>query len=209
MNHPEVPDIEHALRRNFMLLARHVVLRLALSAALIALPAVLFSLGVPDSFFLVLPIPFGIWLLLFLLLRVRHGWRSNVCKKVLRTYPLEYRTRLVRKFGDGSGSEWKYLGTVHTIKLSIRGKQGEPRMRAVNATTVRRWPKGAEDGGAWFAGDPLFGGVMIVPGSNAMMFMQPADWAKSEEKRAQAEPDRIARAQRAGIAELVEREPRF
>ncbi|MEU8784747.1 hypothetical protein [Streptomyces sp. NPDC048637] len=171
------------------------------------LPVVLYSLGAPNTFVLVLPVPVGMWLLIFLALRVRHGRRLKVCKKVLHTYPLEYRTRVDRKVGDRNGDEWKYLGTIHTIKLSSRGQHGAPRMRAVNATTVRRWPKGAEDGGAWFAGDPLFGGVMIVPGSNAMMFMQPASWEKSAQERAQADAARIARAQQAGIAELVERDP--
>ncbi|MFZ3567768.1 hypothetical protein ACOKM5_12485 [Streptomyces sp. BH097] len=207
MNQPETPDIPQVLKHTSWLLTRHIIRRLALSLALMALPPVLFSLGAPNTFFLALPIPVGMWLLLFLALRLRHGWRLNVCKKVLHTYPLEHRTRVVRKHGDGTGTEWKYLGTIHTIKLSSRGSHGAPRMRAVNATTMRRWPEGADDGGAWFAGDPIFGGVMIVPGAKDMMFMQPANWQKYAQARAQAEPARIERAQRAGIAELVERDP--
>jgi hypothetical protein len=72
---------------------------------------------------------------------------------------------------------------------------------------VRRWPKEAEDGGAWFAGDPAFGGVMVVPGSNAMLFVQPADWQKYEQERAQADPQRRALTEQAGISRLLEREP--
>lgn len=48
---------------------------------------------------------------------------------------------------------------------------------------------------------------MVVPGSNAMMFMQPANWEKFAQERAQADATRIAQAQRAGITELVERDP--
>lgn len=105
------------------------------------------------------------------------------------------------------GSEWKYLGDVHTVRLSVRGQLGAPYMRAVNASTVRRWPRGAEEGGAWFAGDPAFGGVMIVPGSNDMFFLQPADWEKYEQERSQADPQRRALAEQAGISGLLEKEP--
>ncbi|MCD9880996.1 hypothetical protein [Streptomyces guryensis] len=52
---------------------------------------------------------------------------------MLRTYPLEYRTRVSKK-----GSEWKYLGDVHTVRLSVRGQHGAPSLRAINASTVRR-----------------------------------------------------------------------
>lgn len=48
---------------------------------------------------------------------------------------------------------------------------------------------------------------MVVPGSSAMMFMQPANWEKSAQERAQADATRIAQAQQAGITELVERDP--
>ncbi|WP_128435274.1 hypothetical protein [Streptomyces cyaneus] len=96
------------------------------------------------------------------------------------------------------------MGDVHTVRLSVRGQHGAPSLRAVNASTVRRWPKGAEEGGAWFAGDPAFGGVMVVAGSNAMLFVQPAPWAKYDQERAQADPQRRALAERAGISGLLE-----
>jgi hypothetical protein len=125
-----------------------------------------------------------------------------VCEKVLHTYPLEYRTRVVKK-----GSEWEYLGNVHTVRLTVRGQHGTPSLRALNASTVRRWPKEAEKGGAWFAGDMAFGGVMIVPASNDMLFVQPADWETYEQERAQAEPQRRALAEQAGLSRLLETEP--
>ncbi|MGI5376270.1 hypothetical protein ACQEV2_18825 [Streptomyces sp. CA-251387] len=67
--------------------------------------------------------------------------------------------------------------------------------------------KEAEEGGAWFAGDPAFGGVMIVPGSNDMLFVQPADRQKHEQERAQAGPERRTLAEQAGISGLLEKEP--
>jgi hypothetical protein len=209
VNQPKTPAIEQVLKHNAKLRNRHAAGRLALAISLMALPVVAYQLGAPNTVFLVLPIPFGMWVFIFLVLRLIHGRRLGVCRKVLHTYPLEYRTRVERKVGDRNGDEWKYLGTIHTVKLSTRGQHGAPRMRAVNASTMRKWPKGAEDGGAWFAGDPLFGGVMIVPGSNALLFMQPANWAKFEQERAQADSARIARAQQAGIAKLLERDPRI
>ncbi|UQA94760.1 hypothetical protein [Streptomyces halobius] len=203
MNEPVAPHIEQVLKHNSTLLKRHVAGRLAIGVPLLALPFVLHALGAPNSFFLVLPLPFGLWVLLFLAIRLANGLRLGVCKKVLSSYPVEYRTRVDRK-----EAQWLLLGTVYTVKVSSRGRQGTPRMRAVNASAVRRWPKGAENGGAWVAGDPLFGGVMIVPGSHDMLFMQPANWKKSDQERAQADSVRIVRAQQAGIAKLLEREPK-
>ncbi|WP_210579089.1 hypothetical protein [Streptomyces sp. GESEQ-4] len=121
---------------------------------------------------------------------------------MLRTYPLEYRTRV-----DKKSEHWRLLGTVFTVRVSTRGQHGAPLMRAINASTIRRWPKGAEDGGAWVAGDLPFGGVVIVPGTNDMLFMQPSDWEKFARDREQADPSRVAQAQQAGLTELVEKEP--
>jgi hypothetical protein len=48
---------------------------------------------------------------------------------------------------------------------------------------------------------------MIVPGSNDMLFVQPSGWEKYEQERAQADPQRRALAERAGISGLLEKEP--
>ncbi|MER5752762.1 hypothetical protein [Streptomyces sp. NPDC002088] len=196
------PDIEQVLKHNRRAWAKHVTGRIVLGLALMALSYVLYLVGVPDSFFTALPVPVGFFVLLFLLIRTRRGRRLTACERVLRTYPLEYRTRV-----DKKSEQWLLLGTVFTVRVSIRGQHGAPLMRAINASTVRRWPKGAEDGGAWVAGDLPFGGVMIVPGTNDMLFMQPSDWQKFADEREQADPSRSARAQQAGLTQLVEREP--
>ncbi|MFE0434517.1 hypothetical protein ACFW2K_06120 [Streptomyces nigra] len=201
MTPPQAPEVTTVLAHNRSARARHIALRAALGATLITLPVLLVAAGVPNTFLTVLPIVPGLFLLLLLLLRTRHGQRLKVCERVLRTYPLEYRDRVDRR-----GSEWRLLGTVHTAKLSVRGQHGARTMRALNASTVRRWPQGT-DSGAWFAGDPAFGGVMIVPGTGDMLFLQPAEWERYEDERAGADPQRHALAEQAGIVGLLEKEP--
>ncbi|MCI3277889.1 hypothetical protein [Streptomyces cylindrosporus] len=200
-NPPSVPDITQVLNHNRTLLYRHIAMRLVLAMTLFAVPIAMRSVGW-DAALPALCAPAALLVLIYLVLRLRHGSRLKVCEKVLRTYPLEYRTRVSKK-----GTEWKYLGDVHTVRLSVRGQHGAPYLRAINASTVRSWPKGAEDAGAWFAGDLAFGGVMVVPGSNDMLFVQPADWEKYEQERDQADPQRKARAEQAGISKLLEKEP--
>ncbi|WP_189874932.1 hypothetical protein [Streptomyces bluensis] len=195
------PDVAQVIKHNRTLLYRHIATRLALSVALFAVPFVAHLVGY-DAALPAFGVPAALFVLIFLALRLRHGSRLRVCEKVLRTYPLEYRTRVSKK-----ASEWKYIGNVHTVRLSVRGQHGAPSLRALNASTVRRWPKGAEEGGAWFAGDPAFGGVMIVPVSNDMLFVQPADWEKYEQERSQADPQRRVLAEQAGISRLLEKEP--
>ncbi|MGW3120313.1 hypothetical protein ACWDBW_24750 [Streptomyces sp. NPDC001107] len=202
-NPPKAPDIAQVLKHNRTLLYRHIATRLALALVLFAVP-LLAHLAGWDAALPVFGVPAGVLVLIFLALRLGHGARIKVCEKVLHTYPLEYRTRVSKK-----DTEWKYLGDVHTVRLSVRGQHGAPYLRAINASTVRRWPKEAEEGGAWFAGDLAFGGVMIVPGSNDMLFVQPADWEKYEQERAQADPQRRALAEQAGISRLLEKEPRI
>jgi hypothetical protein len=172
------------LKHNRTLLYRHIATRLTLAAVLFAVPYVAQLVGY-DAALPVFGFPAALFVLIFLALRLRHGSRLRVCEKVLRNYPLEYRTRVSRKC-----SEWKYLGDVHTVRLSVRGQHGAPSLRAINASTVRRWPKEAEEDGAWFAGDPAFGGVMIVPGSNDMAAptTPPQDLARAPRPPAPAPP---------------------
>ncbi|CAM5359714.1 MULTISPECIES: hypothetical protein [Streptomyces] len=195
------PEVTEIVAHNRSARSRHVLLRAALGSVLIALPFALTGAGVPNTFLTVLPIVPGLFILLLLLLQVRHGRRLDVCERVLRTYPLEYRDRVDRR-----GSDRLLLGTVHTVKLPIRGQHGAPTMRALNASMTRRWPEGAASG-AWFAGDPAFGGVMVVPDTGDMLFLQPAEWRKYETERDEADPGRRALAEQAGISALLEKEP--
>lgn len=45
----------------------------------------------------------------------------------------------------------------------------------------------------------------MVPGSNAMLFLKPADWDKTARKRAEAGAQRTARAQQAGLHQMTNR----
>ncbi|MEU4655650.1 hypothetical protein AB0G32_17185 [Streptomyces sp. NPDC023723] len=198
----EAPSVERVLKHNKRAWVRHFAARLVFGLCLIASSFALHIVGVSDSFLTALPVPLGCFVLLFLIFRTRHGRRLAACERVLRIYPLEYRTRVEKKSG-----QWLLLGTVFTLKVSTRGQHGAPLMRAINASTVRRWPTGAENGGAWVAGDLVFGGVMIVPSTHDMLFMQPADWQKFADARESADPSRVVRAERAGLTKLVEKEP--
>lgn len=199
---PVAPDVAQVLKHNRTMLYLHIAKRLALAVALFAVPFVAHLAGY-DAALPAFAAPAALFVLIFLVLRLRHGSRLKVCATVLQTYSLEYRNRVSKK-----DSEWKYLGTVHTVRLSVRGQHGAPSLRAISAATVRRWPKEAEEGGAWFAGDLAYGGVMIVPGSNDMFFVQPADWEKYAQERAQSDPQRRSLAEQAGISRLLEKEPR-
>jgi len=198
---PQPPDVTEIVARTRSARTRCAALRAALGTTLIALPFALIASGVPNTFLTVLPVVPGLFVLLLLLLQVRHGRRLAVCERVLRAYPLEYRDRV-----DVRGSDWLLLGTVHTLKLPIRGRHGAPTMRALNASLTRRRPRGTE-AGAWFAGDPAFGGVLIPCDTGDMLFLQPAAWERHEAERAGAAPGRRAMAAEAGIAALLEREP--
>ncbi|MDG4862308.1 hypothetical protein P8605_29605 [Streptomyces sp. T-3] len=198
---PPPPDVDQVIRHTTGRLYRHIAVRLALAVALLAVPFVATAAGY-DAALPFFCIPAGLFVLIFLVLRLRHGSRLGVCKKVLRAYPLEYRTRVSKK-----ASQWQYLGDVHTVRLSVSGQHGAPSLRAINASTKRRWPKEAEEGGAWFAGDPAFGGVMIVPATGDMLFVQPAEWDKFAAERDAADPQRRALAEQAGISCKLEREP--
>ncbi|WP_327353945.1 hypothetical protein [Streptomyces sp. NBC_01304] len=195
------PDVDQLIRHTTGRLYRHIATRLALAVVLLAVPFVATAAGY-DAALPFFCIPAGLFVLIFLVLRLRHGSRLGVCKKVLRAYPLEYRTRVSKK-----ASQWQYLGDVHTVRVSVRGQQGAPTLRALNAATVRRWPKGAEEAGAWFAGDAAFGGVLVLPAGGEIFFVQPAEWEKSAAERDAADPQRRSLAEQTGISRLLEREP--
>ncbi|MET8681462.1 hypothetical protein ABZW18_28755 [Streptomyces sp. NPDC004647] len=200
-NSPEAIDVEQVLKRNYIIFTKLLGVRVAVIAALVATPMGLHKLGVPDSFFLALPFVAAMGVFILTVYRVRCGVRLVQCARVLRHYPLEFRTRV-----DKKSESWTEYGNVFTIRVSTRGQHGAPLMWAINAAGRRRWPEGTENG-AWVAGDLPFGGVMVVPGSNAMLFMNPADWAKLAPKREQADAERIAMARQARLAERNWKKP--
>lgn len=126
------------------------------------------------------------------LLVARLGSTRN-CAKVLRTYPLDFRTP-VEKYG---------MESTHTLYLRFGDQGGTPfSLRARDALGRGRWPVGITNG-VWFAGDEPFGGAFIVPGSGELHFVQPKDWREAEQYRNEADPERVEKAKRAGIKRPV------
>lgn len=198
-----VPDIDRVLKSNYLALFKLLVLRILVTAALIAIPVIVIRSGGPNTFFTVLPVIPGVFIFLLTGYRLLYGVRIGQCALVLHHYPLEFRDLV-----DKKQKEWGVQGTIYTLRVSVRGQQGEPTMWAMNAAGVRRWPQGADEG-VWFAGDSAFGGVMVVPGSNAMMLMNPSDWGKLARKREQADSGRAEQAKLAKIDKSNWKEPKF
>lgn len=196
---PEAPDATQVLKANYRALVGLFALRLLITALLVAIPVTLSRLTGTNSFLLTLPIVPGVFLFIYTVYRFLYGLRVFQCARVLRTYPLEFRPRVIKK-----RERWTQYGNVFEIRVTTRGQHGAPLMLAVNAAGRRRWPEGTE-GGVWLAGDLPFGGVMVVPGGKEMLFLKPADWDKTARRREEADPDRLARAQRAKLTHRTKR----
>ncbi|MET9832329.1 hypothetical protein ABZ078_24195 [Streptomyces sp. NPDC006385] len=198
---PPAVDVDLVMRDNYIALAKLIASRLAVIAVLVVVPIILNRAGASASFFLTLPLVVAAFVFVLTAYRLWAGVRLVQCRKVLRHYPLVFHTRVVKK-----SSLWTEYGSVFEVKISTRGEHGAPLMKAINAAGRRRWPEGTENG-AWVAGDLAFGGVMVVPGSNAMLFLNPADWDKLASRRGQAGAERIALAKQAGIDKRSWRKP--
>ncbi|GAA2967524.1 hypothetical protein [Streptomyces enissocaesilis] len=109
-------------------------------------------------------------------------WR---CSRVFRTYPLSFRGP-VKKLDSRSGGKL-------ILCLGEEGIVGSLVLSAMDPLSRSGWPRGIADG-VWFAGDDLFGGAAIVPGTGELLFMQPRAWKKLSESRKHADADRIERA---------------
>ena len=195
---PGAAEVDRLLKRNYVLLVRGFLLRLVLFGALSATPVVLSRTGTWDSPVLAVLTVAGV--LGFVLMAYRFPFALlslGRCRRVLREYPLEFRSGMSKK----SESRTKY-GTVFTVRVKADERGRSPLMRAVDALERHRWPESAEDG-VWFAGDLPFGGVVVVPGSDTLLVVRPEDWDKFAEERQQAGPDRIDRARRTCLAKRV------
>ncbi|MFF8310642.1 hypothetical protein [Streptomyces lydicus] len=196
---PGAPDAAQVLKANYRALAGLFALRLLITALLVAVPVMLSRATGTNSFLLTLPLVVGVFLLVYTVYRFLYGLRVFQCARVLRTYPLEFHPRVVKK-----RERWTQYGNVFEIRVTTRGQHGAPLMLAVNAAGRRRWPEGTEEG-VWLAGDLPFGGVMVVPGGKEMFFLKPADWDKTARRRDEAGPERLARAQQAKLTHRTKR----
>ncbi|QKW38814.1 hypothetical protein HUT06_36320 [Actinomadura sp. NAK00032] len=114
------------------------------------------------------------------------GWVRK-CARVLKVYDFEFRSPVQKSNLQNQGRRSLTLGTG-----------GSPRMSAREPLYSDRWPEEI-DGGAWFAGDDVFGGVLLAPGTGELMFAQPENWAVHENARQRAGAERLDKAERAGL----------
>jgi hypothetical protein len=200
---PGAVDYKLVLKHNYGMLARWLIVRLVIVAVLIAGPLVADHAFDVTAGWTIIPLVAGAGLLIWTLPRIGCGVRLAQCARVLRNYPLEHRPAL-----EKTNSEWDTYSTVHTVRMRTGDTDSEPEMWAINACGSRKWPEGTENG-VWFAGDEPFGGVLVVPGSNGLMFLNPADWENEAARRAEAGPERTQRARSAKLHKRNWRKPKY
>lgn len=194
---PVAPDeapanISQVLRRNYMVLSALLAGRVLVSVILIRFGLVMeWVPGLTGAV-----IVSGVMIAITTFYRITCGLRLRAAALVLREYPLQWCDSL-----DKKSKKWTEYGSVFTLRVAHQGEYVTPDMLARRAAGPSRWPGGTE-GGVWFAGDPLFGGVVIIPGNKAVMFMVPAEWKALAEEREQASPERVEKAKAAKIFKM-------
>ncbi|RII14795.1 hypothetical protein DSC45_20790 [Streptomyces sp. YIM 130001] len=135
--------------------------------------------------------PFIFALALYSLGPILRLWRM---RRILRVYPWQY-CAAVR---PSPGVRDVMALPVH-LQVEPDGEWSPP-MRAVNPVQRKRWT-GVMEQGAWFAGDPDFGGVIAEPGGRELMTVQHGSSTAAERYRSIArDKGRLARAKRAGLS---------
>ncbi|MFJ8363657.1 hypothetical protein [Streptomyces sp. NPDC093984] len=129
---------------------------------------------------------------------------TRSCRKALAQYSFDAFWPQITKVDGAQATK----GRPKNMTLALRtGEcQESPLMRMI--PVPRRvpwrnpWPKGIERG-VYVAGDLPFGAVGYVPGSAAFFIMQPEDWETAAQDRKLAAPDRVTRAQDAGLTRRI------
>lgn len=117
-------------------------------------------------------------------------WRwIGQCDKVLKVYRFQMcnRAEIVDQRSGGK----------RTLRLGS-GAERSPKMFARQPMGQSVWPKRIPEG-VWFAGDEVFGGVVLVPGTGELLCLQPMDWQALQGKRNEAAPERHQMAKQAGL----------
>lgn len=111
------------------------------------------------------------------------------CSRVLDVYSFEVCERVEKVELLSGGRRFLVLGS---------GDRVSPEMLAREPMGHPHWPERIAEG-VWFAGDDVFGGVLLVPGTGELMCMQPVDWNELEAWRTAAGAERHEMAKRAGL----------
>ncbi|MDG4856957.1 hypothetical protein P8605_02070 [Streptomyces sp. T-3] len=123
--------------------------------------------------------------------------RLGRIRKVLRQYPWEYRPSV-------RPCDAKDVMAL-LVEVQVAGgpdAEWSQRMKAINPLRRKRWT-GVMEKGAWFAGDPEFGGVIAEPGGRQFMTLERRARMPLDEYRAIAQDrERMGRARKAGIGSL-------
>ncbi|NLU72739.1 hypothetical protein HCC61_08645 [Streptomyces sp. HNM0575] len=111
------------------------------------------------------------------------------CARVLNVYGFEFRSPVYGLDLWRNGRRFLVMGCdgLESPEMHAREPMGHP-----------RWPDRIAEG-AWFAGDEVFGGVLLVPGTGELMCMQPLDWDEFKPWRDEAGEERREKAKRAGL----------
>ncbi|RFU83109.1 hypothetical protein DY218_29420 [Streptomyces triticagri] len=120
--------------------------------------------------------------------------RLRRMRRILRVYPWQY-CAAVRPCPG--------VRDVMALPVQLQAEEGgewSHPMRAVNPVQRKRWT-GAMEQGAWFAGDPDFGGVIAEPGGRELMTVEHGSSTAADRYGSIArDADRLARAKRAGLS---------
>lgn len=129
---------------------------------------------------------------------------TRTCRKTLAQYSFDTFCPRITKVDGAEATK----GRPKSMTLTLHTADGHesPLMR-INPVPRRGpwrnpWPEGIENG-VYVAGDLPFGAVGYVPSSGVFFLMQPDDWDATAQDRRTAAPERVTRAQDAGLARRV------
>lgn len=112
----------------------------------------------------------------------------RLASRALDVYGFEFRAPVEKLNLRSSGKR----------SLRLGGPGGESPKMSAYQPLGQMWPRDIADG-VWFAGDDVFGGVVLVPGSGELMIAQPLNWDELAGERNRAGAERQERAGRAGF----------
>lgn len=114
---------------------------------------------------------------------------ANRMARVLKVYRFTHRAPVKVLHRGRGGKQLFRLGA---------GEQESERLIGMQLGGEKDWGRRVGDH-VLFAGDDLFGGVVLVPGSGELVFVQPNDGPALQSQRAAATPERKQMSKRAGI----------